>query len=260
MLRRKKRVVKICKEMKYAIISDIHSNPKALETVLSDAWEQDAEKVICLGDVVGYGPDPSGAIKLVRETCDVVLMGNHDATVAGLRSLDGLIGSAADGDRRDRGRLSQQDIDWLASLPYAYSGDGFDCAHGSFADAERIFYTNDAFDAKTSLRISNAQFQFVGHTHVSAVWNWDKYLWDRFPDPRVEGAFVADPEHRYVVNVGSVGYPRVENDSVYALFDSATGTVELRRLPFDYETYAADLRSNGVELPFWLDEHLRRWP
>jgi len=243
--------------MKYAIISDIHSNPKALDAVLSDAWERGADKIICLGDVVGYGPDPSGAVALVRDACDVVLMGNHDAAVAGLQSTDGLIGSAADGVMRNRGQLSRQDLDWLASLPYTYSSDGFDCAHGSFADAESFCYTNDHFDAKTSLRISSAQFQFVGHTHVSAVWAWDQYLWDRFPDPRVDAEFSADPERRYVVNVGSVGYPRVENGSVYALFDASVGKVELRRLPFDYETYADDLRSNGVEIPFWVDEYLR---
>lgn len=242
--------------MKYAVISDIHSNPKALEVVLSDAWEHGADKIICLGDVVGYGPDPTGVVALVRDTCDVVLIGNHDAAVAGAHNTNGMLGSAADGVRRNRGQLTREDIDWLASLPYTYSGDGFDCAHGTFAEAERFFYTNDQFDAKTSLRHSSAQFQFVGHTHVSAVWNWDQYLWDRFPDPRVDDAFIADPEHRYVVNVGCVGYPRVEDGSVYCLFDTVAKKVEFRRLPFDYKTYADDLRSNGVELPFWLDEYL----
>jgi len=243
--------------MKYAIISDIHSNPKALDAVLEDAWNNNADKIICLGDVVGYGPDPAGAIALVRDTCDVVLMGNHDAAVAGARNTDGMLGSAADGVRRNRAKLSKEDLDWLVSLPYTYSADGFDCAHGSFADAERFCYIKDHFEAKDSLRKSSAQFQFVGHTHVSAVWDWDQYLWDRFSDPRVNAEFSANPEHRYVVNVGSVGYPRVENGSVYALFDSAIGKVEFRRLPFDYETYADDLRSNGAEIPFWVDEYLR---
>ena len=239
--------------MKYAILSDIHSNPDALERALEDAWDHDVDKVICLGDVVGYGPDPVRAVERVRSCCDVVLMGNHDAAVAGLTSTDGFIGSAADGIRRNREQLSGENIAWLGSLPYVHSEAGFDCAHGSFADADRFCYTYDHFDAKPSLRISEARFQFVGHTHVSAVWDWDKYLWNRFPSPVRNNAFAAASEHRYVVNVGSVGYPRAETSSVYCLFDSDEGRVEFRHLPFDVESYAASLRAHGVELPFWLD-------
>ena len=156
--------------MKYAIISDIHSNPDALEKVLEDAWEHDTDKVVCLGDVVGYGPDPVRAVEIARNSCDVVLM---------------------------------------------------------------------------------------GHTHVHNVWDWDEYLWDRFPNPVRNGGFTAAPGHRYVVNVGSVGYLRVENGSVYCLFDSDTGKVEFRRLPFDAEAYAEAVRAQGAEIPFWLEDMLK---
>lgn len=239
--------------MKYAILSDIHSNPEALERVLEDAWDHDVDKIICLGDIVGYGPDPAGAVDLVRNSCDVVLVGNHDAAVAGKTSTDGFIGSAVDGIRRNQAQLSAEDRTWLASLPYVHSEAGFDCAHGSFADADKFCYTYDHFDAKVSLRISEARFQFVGHTHVSSVWDWDQYLWDHFPSPVKGDMFIAAPGHRYVVNVGSVGYPRVETTSVYCLFDSDEGRVEFRRLPFNYKSYVASLHAHGIELPFWLD-------
>ena len=239
--------------VKYAILSDVHSNPDALERALEDAREHAAEKVVCLGDVVGYGPDPARAVELVRNSCDVVLMGNHDAAVAGLEDTECYLGSAADGIRRNREQLSEDDLAWLKSLPYVHSEAGFDCAHGSFANADQFRYTQDAFDAKASLRLSEARFQFVGHTHVSAVWDWDECLWDRFPSPVKNGGFVAEPGHRYVVNVGSVGYPRVEAASVYCLFDSSAGSVEFRRLPFDAASYAESLRSHGVEIPHWLE-------
>ena len=240
--------------MKYAILSDIHSNPTALEQALEDARAHDVEKIFCLGDVVGYGPDPARTIELVRKNCDVVVMGNHDAAVAGVLNIDGYVGTAAEGIRRNRRQLSEEARAWLKSLPYVHSAEGFDCAHGSFADAERFIYTFDAFDAKFSLRFSEARFQFVGHTHVVAVWNWDKYLWDRFPNPVWNGGFVAEPGHRYVVNVGSVGYPRVEKSSVYCLFDSDEGRVEFRRLPFDAQAYAQSLREQNVELPYRVDQ------
>lgn len=76
---------------------------------------------------------------------------------------------------------------------------------------------------------------------------------DMVPNPARDNAFTAAPGHRYVVNVGSVGYPRAETTSVYCLFDSDEGRVEFRHLPFDAEAYAANLRAHGTELPFWLD-------
>ncbi len=168
-----------------------------------------------------------------------------------------MLGRAAEGVLRARGQLSEADRAWLASLPYVHSEEGFDCAHGSFADAEQFCYTCDHFDAKVSLRTSDAWFQFVGHTHVHNVWDWDEYLWDRFPNPVRNGGFTAAPGHRYVVNVGSVGYLRVENGSVYCLFDSDTGKVEFRRLPFDAEAYAEAMRAQGAEIPFWLEDMLK---
>ena len=240
--------------MKYAIMSDIHSNPVAMERALEDARAHGVDQVVCLGDVVGYGPDPVRAVELVHSSCDVVLMGNHDAGAAGLLDVDGYLDSAAEGILRDREQLSDADRAWLKSLPYVHSEKCFDCAHGSFADAERFCYTHDPFEARMSLRISDARFQFVGHTHAVAVWNWDLCLLGTFPSPVENDGFVAKPGHRYVVNVGSVGYPRVEGSSVYCLFDSDEGRVEFRRLPFDANAYARSLLKQGVELPYWLTD------
>ena len=78
--------------MKYAIISDIHANPPALERVLADAERCGAKEVVCAGDVVGYGPDPAGAIRILRERGIPTVRGNHDAAVAGWRDTDGMIG------------------------------------------------------------------------------------------------------------------------------------------------------------------------
>ena len=115
---------------------------------------------------------------------------------------------------------------------------------------ERAF--EDAWDHDVDADFRST-FPVRGHTHVLAVWNWDQYLWDRFPSPVRDDCFVAETGHRYVVNVGSVGYPRVETSSVYCLFDSETGRVEIRRLPFDADGYARSLRAHGIEIPYWLD-------
>ena len=83
--------------MRYAIISDIHANPVALEVALADARSHQVDRVVCLGDVVGYGPDPVEAVALCRSSCDVVLMGNHDAAVAGTTDTRNFIAFAQDG-------------------------------------------------------------------------------------------------------------------------------------------------------------------
>ena len=88
--------------MKYAIISDVHANPAALERVLADAKRCGADKVVCAGDVVGYGPDPAGAIRILRERGIPVAMGNHDVAVADYVGIGYMIGSAQDGVARHR--------------------------------------------------------------------------------------------------------------------------------------------------------------
>lgn len=89
-------------DTQYAIISDIHANPAALERVLADAERCGAEKVVCAGDVVGYGPDPVGAIRILRERGIPTVMGNHDAAVVGWCDTDGMLGSAREGTERHR--------------------------------------------------------------------------------------------------------------------------------------------------------------
>ena len=103
--------------MKYAIISDIHANPAALERVLVDAERCGAEKVVCAGDVVGYGPDPVGAIRILRERGIPTVMGNHDAAVSGWHNTDGMIDTAREGTERHRRELGEPDLDWLRALP-----------------------------------------------------------------------------------------------------------------------------------------------
>ncbi len=103
--------------MLYAVMSDIHANPQALARALADAREQGAEKFICLGDVVGYGPDAVGAVALARTSFDVVLMGNHDAATAGLIPAFTFRPEARAGVYRHGHELSDDDLSWLRQLP-----------------------------------------------------------------------------------------------------------------------------------------------
>ncbi|MDD6030422.1 MAG: metallophosphoesterase family protein [Kiritimatiellae bacterium] len=238
--------------MRYAVMSDIHANPWALERALADAREQGAEKFVCLGDVVGYGPDAVGAVELARSVFDVALMGNHDAATVGLISSWNFRPEAKAGFLRHGIELGAEALSWLRGLPHVYRGELFAAAHGSLVNPEAFAYILREGDALAAFEAMDATpLLFVGHTHLSlAVERTGRSRVRVREADRLE----LSGKSAYIVNAGSVGYPRNEPESVYALYDSDQGTVIWRRLPFDYGNYVARMRAKRIELPGWLVE------
>ena len=238
--------------MRYAVMSDIHANPWALERALADAREQGAEKFVCLGDVVGYGPDAVGAVELARSVFDVALMGNHDAATVGLISSWNFRPEAKAGFFRHGIELGAEALSWLRGLPYVYRGELFAAAHGSLVNPEAFAYILREGDALAAFEAMDATpLLFVGHTHLSlAVERTGR----RRVRVREADRLELSGKSAYIINAGSVGYPRNEPESVYALYDSDQGTVVWRRLPFDYGNYVARMRAKRIELPGWLVE------
>ena len=138
--------------MRLAVISDVHANATAFRAALADAVACGADGAILLGDIVGYGPEPTEAVALARARALVSLLGNHDAAVAGLRNTEDFTSYAAESVRIHHSMLSRQDLAYLASLPLVWtSGDGlFACAHGSFANPATFDYVSSADDAQAS--------------------------------------------------------------------------------------------------------------
>ena len=185
--------------MKYAVISDVHANLQALETVLKDAEAQGAEKVVCLGDVVGYGPLPAETLRRVRSAAETVIAGNHDDAVSGRISAE-LEGAIA--------------------------------AHGDFTDPPAFNYMMDGSTVSANLKATDAQLMFVGHTHVPCVY----LVGHSGKIYRIDPEDLTLEDHkRYIVNPGSVGYPRENKGqcySSYVLYDSTQHTIQFRLLPF----------------------------
>ena len=218
--------------MRYAIFSDVHANPAALEKVVSDARRCGAEAFVCLGDTVGYGPLPAEAISAVRAVAHIVLAGNHDAAVSGVADTSDFIDLAEEAASRHRQALSREDLAWLRSLPASAADNDAAFAHGDLTDPKAFNYVDSEDAAAANFAATDAQIVFVGHTHV--------------PEMFIVGAsgtvhrlapqdFVREDGKRYIVNVGSVGYPR-ENDgtclSSYVLYDTDEKAVRFRFLPF----------------------------
>ncbi len=247
--------------MRYAIYSDVHAFPPALERVLADAAMQNVDERLCLGDVVGYGPDPVGAVRLCREASDAVVAGNHDAAVAGQISTWNFIPYAKEGVERHRSQLSDEDMEWLANLPMSVKRENFVAAHGEFhrcrgkleAGFGYVLNAGSAVEAIGALP-PGVDVAFVGHTHAACVWalGQDNIL----PRLMKPAGFTLEKDVRYVVNIGAVGYPRYHGETIYVIYDSKARSVEFRHIPFDYPRYVDAIMKGGIDLPTWIIGHM----
>ena len=219
--------------MTYAIISDVHANAAALDAVLADARMRGARRIVCLGDVVGYGPEPVEVVERVRNACHAVVAGNHDDAVSGRCSSDDFNEFAAEAVERQREELDAGARTWLASLPYLFAEDGFACAHGEFSVPERFDYVFDAEDAMPSWSARGEQLLFVGHTHIPQLFVIGASGQPHKLDPQ---DFMLEDGKRYLVNPGSVGFPRSGTGpcySSYCIYDSDERSVTFLTVPFD---------------------------
>ena len=218
--------------MVYAIISDVHANAIALSAVLEDARRCGAKKLLCLGDVVGYGPEPESTVSTIRARAAFTLAGNHDDAVSERLDASDFIDLAADAVSRHREALSEENLAWLKSLPYTYNGKSFLCAHGDFTSPRTFEYVSDEQEAAANFAATKAQLMFVGHSHVPGIFltGASGKVYSLPPTD-----FTLEDGKRYIVNPGSVGYPRTNGnvcESTYVLYDDAEKTVSFRRLPF----------------------------
>lgn len=246
--------------MRYAIISDVHANESALRAVLVDAADEGAERIVCLGDVLGYGPDPVSTLELVYRRAHVCLAGNHDDAISGRCPVEDFTEFAAEAVARHRRQLKSSGIDWLARLPHVCELDGFACAHGDFAAPEAFNYVLEPADAMPSWNARSEQLLFVGHTHKPGIFVLGPSGLPHFLEPE---DFALEDGKRYLVNVGSVGYPRSGVcRSSYCIYDSEARSVRFRSLPFDLEEYAARMHGRGIHEAPWVAvrERERRRP
>jgi len=236
--------------MRYAIISDIHANAAALRAVLTDAQDCGSERVICLGDVLGYGPEPVETLEMVYKRVHVCLAGNHDDAISGRGDVSDFSAFAASAAARQSVLLSDKAKTWLRSLPYVWGKGEFACAHGEFSDPKSFFYIDSPEEAMPSWTARKEKLLFVGHTHEPCI-----FVIGQSGVPRKHSPmdFQLEAGKRYIVNVGSVGYPRSGScRSCYAIWDDRTRVVTFRTLPFDLEGYREKMNGRGLEEAPWI--------
>lgn len=230
--------------MRLAIISDIHANLEALERVLADIEAAEADRLVCLGDIVGYGADPSACLDLVRERADICVLGNHDAAVFSLTERAFFNPNARLAVDWTAAQLSTDDIAYLKGLPYRVSSDNLLFVHSAPRAPEQWDYVFSGMEARMYGRHFHERICFIGHSHVPGLYPIDA------------GGRGYSHDRRFLINVGSVGQPR-DGDwrSSYGLLDTVAGSYENRRIEYDVDAAARKIISRG--LPRRLAERLR---
>jgi predicted phosphodiesterase len=236
-----------------AVISDIHSNLAALEAVLGDVGTADAWW--CLGDVVGYGPDPNEVIEAMHDLNVVCIRGNHDDGVQKLDDLawfNSTAGVALDWTAQ---RLTESSWSFLRQLPREISQDGYHLVHGSPREALTEYVTNSLI-AKASLRLIDEDVCLIGHTHVPSSFVQDADQADVEVSHRLDRESLrVESGTRQIINAGSVGQPRDgDTRAAYGILDTAERTFTWRRVAYDFA--ATQERMRSAALPSMLIDRL----
>lgn len=228
-----------------ALLSDIHSNFSALQAVIADTHYVRATEIVCIGDIVGYGPRPEQCLNTIRKMAAVCVQGNHDWAVTHSDKKVRMNPLAATGVEFSRQQLKDEQLQWLAKLPLMKKHRGFTLVHSSLHHPDRWPYIFDDFEAAASLKKQETSTCFIGHTHRPDIFALKQ---KSNPKEIAPLRFQLPPKGRHLINVGSVGQPRNEDPRAqYVLYDTTKRIVEFRRVPYDIERTVKQI--NEARLP-----------
>ena len=228
--------------MPHLILSDLHGNLEALEAVLAGAGGL-YDRILCLGDLVGYGAEPNAIVDWTRKNAAVIVRGNHDKAGAGLDDLETFSPLARASALWTRTVLTPESRSYLERLPRGpLPYEGIDLVHGSPADEdEYLISVEDALPVRAYL---GARVTFFGHTHIQGGFLLAQRAAMRIP---AAGVLQIEQKYFYLVNPGSVGQPRDGDPrAAYALWSPEEHTVEFRRAAYDVDRAAAKIRAAGL--------------
>lgn len=239
--------------MRYLIISDIHANLAAFEAVLADANGQ-YSKVWCLGDMVGYGPDPNECVELLLTLDHLCIAGNHDWAVLGKLDIDDFNPDARFASLWTREQLTAEVRDYLDNLPTGLIEEKiFTLVHGS--PRHHIWeYILNAPVAQPNFKHFDTPYCFVGHTHSPAIFleSEDPRQLCEYSVPQYNNGPLQLGERRLIINPGSVGQPR-DGDAraAYGILDTGTLTFEHRRVKYPVSVTQDKMKAHDFPIRLW---------
>ena len=235
--------------MRVAIISDIHSNLEALTEVLRVAEQHKVDRVVSLGDIVGYGASPNPCCDLVRSVAEVTLLGNHDAAVAERMDYSFYYDAARHALDWSARVLTEENLDWLRSLPYTYRLGEVGFCHGSPVEPKAYEYIFALELARELIPfVGNLpEVTFIGHSHLCKAFA----IGSGEVNDVVAQKFGIRRGYRYIISVGSVGQPRdYDNRACFVICDATARTVEYLRVEYDIEKSAQKIFDAQLALNF----------
>ncbi len=248
--------------MRYLIISDLHSNDEALAAVFNRVKRKKFDKVICLGDFVGYAADPNKVLDRIRTLSKpfISIRGNHDKVVAGFDTGEMFNPPALLAARWTTERLSRENADFLKRQPLGplLVDDLFVVCHGSPLDEDAYIFSD--FDASMNFvhlnrLASNVEICFFGHSHIPSIFTLQNHGIDVEAVRGSRRRLALEEGKKYLINPGSVGQPRDRNPKAsYAIFDSTERVVYFDRVPYDARATRTKIIRAG--LPVMLGDRL----
>lgn len=207
--------------MVLAVISDLHANLEATQVVLEELDHIKPDRVICLGDLIGYGPNPEEVVSLIRERGYETVKGNHDSVVNGAMSFKFFREPNQSLLKKSVELLSPENREWLGNLPMTIKGDDWIAAHAHPLDTNGWPYLDNAIKCQILLKEVEQRIVFVGHTHIGGI------VANEF------GVFTIKDDYKYVINPGSVGQSRDKDfRASFLIIDFSTMKHEFIRLKY----------------------------
>ncbi|WP_316164445.1 MULTISPECIES: metallophosphoesterase family protein [unclassified Bradyrhizobium] len=242
--------------MLLAIFTDIHANRQAFAACLEAARARGADRLICLGDIVGYGADPEWSVDTVMEIVaggGLAVCGNHDNAVS--TASESMNAEAQAAMEWTRGRLSAEQRRFLAELPMSIGDDDRLFVHAEASSPPRWRYVQSSADAARSMIATEAQVTFCGHIHRPALYSMSATAKMTSFTPTANMPIQLLRGRQWLAVVGSVGQPRDGDPAAsFVTFDTRTRELTYCRVPYDVEAAAQRIRDNG--LPPWLAQRL----
>jgi predicted phosphodiesterase len=237
--------------MKYLILSDIHSNQEALRTVLSFVRRKPWDKVVVLGDIVGYGANPNQAVDMLRALKPmVVVRGNHDKVCSGLEDGELFNRIALEAAMWTRKKLTRSNLQWLRKLPQGpvEVDKRFAICHGTPIDEDAYIFGE--LEALNVFRHTDFPISFFGHSHFPVIFGLSPEAITTVLTVAPSFRFKLRPGVRYLINPGSVGQPRDGNPlTSFAMYDSDSGMVTFHRLNYQVSRAQRKILEAGLPRP-----------
>ncbi len=233
--------------MKYLIIADIHSNIEAFETVLEKASDIGYDKLVFLGDVVGYGANPEECILMLKNRMDFGVAGNHDRAIIDDNELSFFNEMAREAILWTREKLSgTSHLKFLSELKYTDEIEpGIVITHSSISAPEYWDYILSPYEAQIEFESAEFNIMLYGHTHVPGGFEYT----GKEAIPFVGPTFHLDPTKRYILNPGSVGQPRDgDNRASFAILDTKNHTFQIYRVHYRFEEQQKKIKDAGLPI------------